>query len=61
MSPIIAWNPGYEHRRCVGKDVGGLAMEKKREKEEMQIKVWEGKEGRLKIQKQKREADERWA
>lgn len=28
-------------------------MEKKREKEEMQIKVWEGKEGRLKIQKQR--------
>lgn len=54
MSPIIAWNQGYEHQRCVGKDVGGgLAMEKKREKEEMQIKVWEGKEGRLKIQKQR--------
>lgn len=53
MSPIIAWNPGYEHQRCVGKDVGGLAREKKREKEEMQIKVWEGKEGRLKIQKQR--------
>lgn len=53
MSPIIAWNPDYEHRRCVGKDVGGISYGEKERKGGDKNKGMGGERGQAKDSKAK--------